>query len=93
MKLLTQEFVKNSGFLQTVESDSTYLMFPKIKSNIQSEELLKKILEKSKVALVPGGKNWFESKSDGHIRICYATSEAILSEAFERILSKKENYI
>lgn len=93
MKLLTEEFVKNSDFLQTVESDSTYLMFPKIKPNIQSEELLKKILENSKVALVPGGKNWFESKSVGHIRICYATSEAILNEAFERILSKKDIYI
>jgi len=92
MKVLSHEFVKNSGFLMPVESDSTYLLFPKIKHGLDSEELVKKILETSQVALVPGGKNWFESESEGYLRICYATSEAILEEAFERIKSKKETY-
>jgi aspartate/methionine/tyrosine aminotransferase len=93
MKALSQEFVKNSGFLMPVESDSTYLLFPKIKGGLISEELVKKILETSQVALVPGGKNWFESESEGHLRICYANSDAILEEAFERINSKKGIYL
>jgi aspartate/methionine/tyrosine aminotransferase len=93
MKMLTHEFIKNSGFLMPVESDSTYLSFPKIKQEINSEGLVKKILEYSNVALVPGGINWFESKSEGYLRICYATSEAILREAFERINSKAEQFL
>ncbi len=51
------------------------------------------MLEKSKVALVPGGKNWFEESSEGHIRICYATSEEILTEAFDRMLSVKNEFM
>jgi aspartate/methionine/tyrosine aminotransferase len=43
--------------------------------------------EEVKVALVPGGTNWFESASENHVRICYATSEKILNEAFERMLN------
>ena len=93
MKTLSQDFVRNSGFLHPVESDSTYLLFPKIRQEINSEELVKNILDISNVALVPGGNNWFESKSEGYLRICYASSEAILSEAFERINSKKEFFI
>lgn len=93
MKTLSHDFVKNSGFLHPVESDSTYLLFPKIRQEINSEELVKNILDISNVALVPGGNNWFESKSEGYLRICYASSEAILSEAFERINSKKEFFI
>jgi len=47
--------------------------------------MVEKILELSNVALVPGGKEWFESQSEGHIRICFSTSEEILEEAFSRI--------
>jgi len=47
--------------------------------------LVEKIHQKTRVALIPGAKNFFESQSEGHIRICYATSQKILNEAFERM--------
>jgi aspartate/methionine/tyrosine aminotransferase len=93
MKALSHEFVQNSEFLIPVYSDATYLLFPKIKANVNSEEMVKRILETSHVALVPGGNKWFESKSEGYLRICFASSELILSEAFERINSKKSLFI
>jgi aspartate/methionine/tyrosine aminotransferase len=89
---LSNEFILQSKFLVPVKSDATYLLFPKISGTTNSADLVKKVLEISKVALVPGGINWFESKSEGYLRICFATSEAILNEAFERILAEKESF-
>jgi bifunctional pyridoxal-dependent enzyme with beta-cystathionase and maltose regulon repressor activities len=51
------------------------------------------MLDASRVALVPGGKNWFEEASEGHVRICYATSKGILTEAFERMLDVKNQVV
>ncbi len=66
--------------------DSTYLAFPKLSEGVSSEEFVKSTLDSARVALVPGGVQWFESASEGHIRICFATSEKILNEAFSRML-------
>ena len=30
--------------------------------------------------------NWIEQASEGKVRICFATSKAILTEAFDRLL-------
>ena len=90
MRTLTLSFIEQMEMFNPVSPNATYLAFPSLKSNtLNSEHWVKVMLEKSKVALVPGGKNWFEESSEGHIRICYATSEGILKEAFERMLSVK----
>jgi aspartate/methionine/tyrosine aminotransferase len=64
------------------------LVFPEFKVPVSNTEIwLDQLKKEAKVALVPGGTNWFESASENHIRICYATSEEILKTAFDRILN------
>lgn len=66
--------------------NSTYLAFPKINSHQADANILVDVLHKeAKVALIPGAKNFFEHQAEGHIRICYATSQSIVTEAFQRI--------
>ena len=50
-----------------------------------SKEIHQLLLEDAKVAIVPGLKEWFGDGADGFIRISFATSREILSEAFSRI--------
>jgi aspartate/methionine/tyrosine aminotransferase len=86
MRQLTMAFIDEIPYLENNHPDATYLAFPQvINTNKTSAEVAAKILELARVALVPGGINWFESESEGHIRICYSTSEEILNEAFNRI--------
>ncbi len=86
MRSLTIDFINKTNFLAPVRPDATYLAFPKIiNTDLKADELVHLIHQQARVALVPGGKEWFEQHSDGHIRICYATSEELLKEAFERI--------
>lgn len=89
MKNLTKSFIQEASFLEDYDFNATYLAFPAYDPalNRSSVDMIEYILQKSRVALVPGGINWFESKSEGRIRICYATSKEIATEAFERILN------
>jgi bifunctional pyridoxal-dependent enzyme with beta-cystathionase and maltose regulon repressor activities len=43
------------------------------------------LLEKAKVAVVPGLGKWFGERAQGHIRLSFATSESILKEGLFRI--------
>jgi aspartate/methionine/tyrosine aminotransferase len=86
MRQITLQFLEDMPFFETVAADATYLVFPKIiHSNLNAAELVEVIHQKARVALVPGGAAWFESASEGHLRICYSTSEKILTESFDRI--------
>jgi aspartate/methionine/tyrosine aminotransferase len=86
MRQLTLAFIDEIPYLENNYPDATYLAFPQvINTKKTSAEVAAKLLESARVALVPGGINWFESESEGHIRICYSTSEEILNEAFNRI--------
>ena len=69
-------------------------VFPKIKNtDLKADELVQLIHQQARVALVPGGKEWFEQQSEGHIRICYATSEHLLREAFDWIITIQSKII
>lgn len=93
MRKLTFEFIDEIPFFQNNSPDATYLAFPQLKNTkLTSEEIVAKILKTARVALIPGGASWFESQSEGHIRICYSTSEAILIEAFDRIKSHTNEF-
>jgi len=85
MRALVLDFLDKHSLFERPYPDSTYLAFPAIQSNDNSMVVTEKIHQQARVALIPGAKNFFESQSEGHIRICYATSEKILNEAFERI--------
>jgi len=63
--------------------EGTYLMFPKFDCGKTSDELFEHMLEVGKVAFEPGHK--FGNQGEGHLRMCIATSEAILNEVFDRV--------
>lgn len=86
MRELSIDFSGSVSFLKKAEPDATYLIFPQLTDQRKNAtELVADILKQARVALIPGGTQWFESQSEGHLRICYATSEEILTEAFHRI--------
>jgi aspartate/methionine/tyrosine aminotransferase len=63
-----------------------YLVFPAITDTGMNAETLQTILlEKAKVAVVPGLSKWFGDRATGHIRLSFATSEEILKEGLNRI--------
>lgn len=94
MKHLSMEILSESKLLQLTETDATYLLFPKINDEtISSEKYIEFIKQTAKVALVPGGVNWFEKASEGRVRICFASSKAILSEALERVVLSESSFI
>ncbi len=64
----------------------TYVAFPCInKLADDAERFCGLLLEQARVALVPGAPRWFGPGAAGHVRICFATSRAILQEAFDRM--------
>ena len=71
------------GFVVTLPKGAFYV-FPSIeKFSQKSEEFCDRLLNKAKVAVVPGSA--FGTGGEGHIRISYACSIEILKEALDRI--------
>lgn len=66
--------------------EGCYVLFPDISQTpYTATELHENLLEKAKVAVVPGLPKWFGSAAEGHIRLSFATSEELLTEALHRI--------
>jgi aspartate/methionine/tyrosine aminotransferase len=64
----------------------TYVVFPCInKLDDDAERFCGLLHEQARVALVPGAPRWFGPGAGGHVRICFATSHAILEQAFDRM--------
>lgn len=65
---------------------ATYLLFPDItKTGLSSQEFADFMLKEAKLAIVPGTEKFFGPGAEGHIRICFATSHAILKEGLDRL--------
>ena len=63
----------------------TYVIFPDVSAlTSDTEKFCEQLREQAKVALVPGA-HWFGPGAAGNVRICFATSRAILKEAFDRM--------
>jgi aspartate/methionine/tyrosine aminotransferase len=62
--------------------EGTYLMFPRFDYGKSSDELYEHMLKEAKVAYEPGTK--YGQGGNGHLRICIATSEAIINDIFDR---------
>ena len=66
--------------------EGTYVIFPDVHSLTDNSESFCELLRnQARVALVPGAAKWFGPGAEGHVRICFATSRAILREAFDRM--------
>lgn len=66
--------------------EGTYVVFPDVSAlGLDAEVLAERLLERARVAVVPGAPRWFGPGARGHLRLCFATSEGILTEALDRI--------
>ena len=73
----------NMGF-EVAKPDGAFYIFPSIsKLNMSSFEFASKLLEKQRVAVVPGDA--FSSYGEGYIRLSFACSMDTLNEALNRI--------
>jgi len=69
-----------------IAPEGCYVAFTNIsKTNKSSQEMQEFLLNQAKVAVVPGLKQWFGDGAEGFIRMSFATSEEILTEALRRI--------
>ncbi len=81
-QLLVEGF--NRIGLRTSEPKGAFYVFPQISSTgLTSDEFAEQLLRLESVAVVPGSA--FGEAGEGHVRCCYATSEAELKEALVRI--------
>jgi aminotransferase len=70
--------------LRTFEPRGAFYAFPQITSTgLDSEGFVERLLTDEHVACVPGGA--FGPSGEGHVRMCYATSEEKIGEALVRI--------
>lgn len=83
---LAYKTLSNSQILAPNLPEATFVLFPKIKNNMNSEEFTRHVLQHGKVAVVPGSERWFGKGAEGHIRICFSTSQEILEEGLDRII-------
>ena len=66
--------------------DGCYVLFPSIRSTGRSSEwIAEHLLEHHRVAVVPGAARWVGPGAEGHIRISFATSRAVLEEGLSRV--------
>jgi cystathionine beta-lyase len=66
--------------------DATYLLYLDVsRLGAPAVEFTGFLQEKVALALVPGGEKFFGPGSEGHTRLCFATSRAILSEGLDRL--------
>jgi aspartate/methionine/tyrosine aminotransferase len=72
--------------LSTIAPEGCYVSFINItNSNMSAEEFHKYMLDKAKIALVPGLSKWFGPGAEGHVRLSFATSKEVLNEALSRL--------
>lgn len=66
--------------------EATFVLFPDIRSFGQpSEKLAEHILEAGRLAVVPGSPRWFGPAAEGHLRVSFATSMAVVDEGLDRL--------
>ena len=66
--------------------DATYLMYMDVSAlGVPAVELTDFLTANAGLALVPGGEKFFGPGSEGHMRLCFATSRGILTEGLDRL--------
>ncbi len=72
--------------LRVSSPDATYLLYIDIsRLGVPSVVFTDFLKEKAGLALVPGGEKFFGPGSEGYMRLCFATSRALLTEGLNRL--------
>ena len=86
MRQLCTSMLNNIPGVSCIAPEGCYVAFANItKTGFSSSELATLLLEKGRVAVVPGKPEWFGPKAEGYIRLSFATSGEILTEGVNRI--------
>lgn len=86
MRNLVTERINSMPGLSTISPDGCYVSFIDIReTGMTAEAFQQKMMKQAKVALVPGLSQWFGPGAEGYVRLSFATSDAILNEALNRI--------
>jgi aspartate/methionine/tyrosine aminotransferase len=66
--------------------EGTYVLFPRVNHHgLSAEALAERLLQRQRLAVVPGSPRWFGPGAAGHLRLVFSTSEAILTEGLARL--------
>lgn len=80
--------LNNTSGFSCIAPEGCYVAFADIRATgLTSQQMADKLLNEAKVAVVPGLPRWFGNGAEGYIRLSFATSGAIIDEAFERIMN------
>lgn len=83
--LCDRELNSIAGF-NCIPPEGCYVAFTNITgTGMDSRTIHQLLMDKARVAVVPGAKEWFGQGAEGYIRMSFATSEEILGEALNRI--------
>lgn len=85
------DFINKLPYLHAYKPEATYLLYVDIsETKMSGADFVEYIKQNEKLALVPGGHQFFGDQSEGHIRICIATSTKILYEGLNRLKAGME---
>ena len=80
------DYVNSTGVLSARKPQATYVVFVNIeKTGLTSQQFVDFMRDHAKLALVAGGEKFFGPRSNGYIRICYATSHEMVAEGLKRL--------
>lgn len=80
------ERLNRMPLIRAYQPHATYLLYVDIRAfGMRSEDFVEYMKEHAKLAVVSGGEKFFGQGSEGYIRICFATSRAILEEGLNRL--------
>ncbi|MBB2147996.1 pyridoxal phosphate-dependent aminotransferase [Pedobacter gandavensis] len=84
-EIIVKELNSVDGF-HCIAPEGCYVAFVNITGTHKtSQEVRDLLFNEAKVAVVPGLKQWFGEGAEGYIRLSFATSEGILTDALSRI--------
>ena len=72
--------------LHAYRPKATYLLYVDISElNMKAADFVDYLHKQHQLRIVPGGHQFFGDQSEGHVRICIATSSEILTEGLKRL--------
>ena len=86
MRRLVSDRINSMKGLSTQAPEGCFVSFVNIEqTGMNSEAFQQHLLDKAKVLVVPGLSRWFGPGAEGYVRLSFATSEQVLTEALNRI--------
>lgn len=72
--------------LRAYKPKATYLLYVDIRDlHVKADAFVEYLKKEANLAIIPGGHQFFGDQSEGYVRICIATSRAILEEGLQRL--------